>query len=157
MFALHANSWNYSVIIHHVKGVIMIKVDIYSLWTQLLHLHALELWLCTNDLSSELVHEMHEMSNHNKYLLCWRDLDTMRKVVESPKVPRSIYPVPCSIPCTQYPSHPVHCTFAPCPLNPLDPVTCTSHTQCPLCPSCYTSTTRHVLWPVLLTPYTLHP
>ena len=43
----------------------MIKVDIYSLWTQLLHLHALELRLCTNDLSSKLVHEMHEMSNHN--------------------------------------------------------------------------------------------
>ena len=43
----------------------MIKVNIWSLWTWLLHMHALELWLCTNVLSSCFVHEMHEMSNHN--------------------------------------------------------------------------------------------
>ena len=43
----------------------MIKVNIYSPGTQLLHLHALELRLCTNDLSLELVQEMHEISNHN--------------------------------------------------------------------------------------------
>ena len=30
-------------------------------------MHALELQLCTNVLSSCFVHEMHEMSNHNNY------------------------------------------------------------------------------------------
>ena len=65
MFALHANCWNYSVIIQTVKGIITIKVNIWSLWTWLLHIHALEIQLCTNVLSSELVHEIHQMSNHN--------------------------------------------------------------------------------------------
>ena len=32
------------------KGVITIKVNIYSLWTWLLHLHALRLWLSLADL-----------------------------------------------------------------------------------------------------------
>ena len=31
------------------------------------HMHALELQLCMNVLSSCFVHEMHEMSNHNKF------------------------------------------------------------------------------------------
>ena len=49
MFALHTNCCNYSVIIQIVnEGVIMIKVNIYSLWTWLLHLHTLELQLCAN-------------------------------------------------------------------------------------------------------------
>ena len=46
----------------------MIKVNIWSLWTWLLHMHALELRLCTNVLSSCFVHEMHKMSNHNTAL-----------------------------------------------------------------------------------------
>ena len=41
----------------------MIKVNIRSL---LLHLHALELQLCTNVLRLGLVLNLHEMSNHNR-------------------------------------------------------------------------------------------
>ena len=43
----------------------MIKVNIYSLWMWLLHLHALGLQLCVNVLSSEFISNLLEMSNHN--------------------------------------------------------------------------------------------
>ena len=45
----------------------MIKVNIYSLWTWLLPMHALELRLCANVLRSGLVPILLEMSNNNKY------------------------------------------------------------------------------------------
>ena len=47
----------------------MIKVNICGLWMWLLHLHALELRLCTNVLSSGFVLNLQEMSNHNNRLL----------------------------------------------------------------------------------------
>ena len=65
MFALHANCWNYSVIIQAVKVSLRSKWTSTVFWTCLLHLHVLELQLWSNVLSLELVHEMHEMSNHN--------------------------------------------------------------------------------------------
>ena len=67
MFALHANCWNYSVIIQTVKASLRSKWTSAIFWTCLLHLHVLEVQLCKNVLSSELVHEMHEMSNHNSF------------------------------------------------------------------------------------------
>ena len=47
------------------KGIIMIKVNIYSVWTWLLHMHELEPQLCTNVLSLGFVRNLLEISNHN--------------------------------------------------------------------------------------------
>ena len=65
MFALHANCWNYSCDDSNCKGIITIKVNICSLLNKLVAFAYIGLQLCTNVLSLELVHEMHEMSNHN--------------------------------------------------------------------------------------------
>ena len=46
----------------------MIKVNIYSLWPWLLHLHALELQLCTNVLDLGFVTNLLKIINHNSLL-----------------------------------------------------------------------------------------
>ena len=49
------------------KGIITIKVNIYILWTWLLHFHALELQLYTSVLDSGVVSNLLEIVNHNRH------------------------------------------------------------------------------------------